>query len=383
MLGIHFMGDVPFRTVYIHALVRDEHGQKMSKSKGNVIDPLELIEKYGADALRFTLAALAAQGRDIKMSENRVEGYRNFATKLWNATRYALMNECKPVSGFDPAALKDPVNRWIVGRLVAAGRAVDQAMAQYRYNDAAGALYRFVWGEFCDWYVEFTKPILQGADESAKAETRAATAWVLGQMLHLLHPFMPFITEELWEQVRADRRDLLISAHWPEYRDGLIDATIDADLGWVIRLVTDVRALRAEMNIAPGAQVTLLLRDAGAATRGRLERFGDLVKRLARAERVEITSAEPPKGAAQIVLDEATIFVPLAGVIDTAQERARLKKEFDKAKGEAEKIEKKLGNEQFIAKANPEVVAEQRQKLEEARLAVMKLTQALDRLTGL
>jgi valyl-tRNA synthetase len=383
MLGIHFMGDVPFRTVYIHALVRDEHGQKMSKSKGNVIDPLELIEKYGADALRFTLAALAAQGRDIKMSEQRVEGYRNFATKLWNATRYALMNECKPVAGFDPAALTDPVNRWIVGRLVAAARAVEQAMAQYRYNDTAGALYRFVWGEFCDWYLEFTKPILQGSDEGAKGVTRATTAWVLGQMLHLLHPFMPFITEELWEQVRADQRDMLISTRWPEYPDSLIDPMIDADLGWVIRLIESVRALRAEMNIAPGPMLTLLLRDAGAATRARLERFGDLVKRLARADRVEITGAEPPKGAAQIVLDEATIFVPLAGVIDIGQERARLTKELDKARAEAEKIDRKLGNEQFLAKANPDVVAEQRQRLEETRLAVGKLTQALDRLAGL
>jgi valyl-tRNA synthetase len=383
MMGIHFMGDVPFRTVYIHALVRDEHGQKMSKSKGNVIDPLDLVDKYGADALRFTLAALAAQGRDIKMSEQRVEGYRNFATKLWNATRYALMNECKPVAGFDPAGLKDPVNRWIVGRLVAAARAVEQAMVQYRYNDAAGALYRFVWGEFCDWYLEFTKPILQGADESAKGETRAATAWVLGQMLHLLHPFMPFITEELWEQVRADQRDLLISDRWPDYGDALVDPRIDADLGWVIRLIEAVRALRAEMNIAPGPLLTLLVRDPNAATKARLQQFDDLVKRLARADKVEITNAEPPKGAAQIVLDEATIFVPLAGVIDIGQERARLKKELDKAKAEAEKIEKKLGNEQFIAKANPDVVAEQRQKLEDARLAVSKLTQALDRLKDL
>jgi valyl-tRNA synthetase len=383
MMGIHFMGDVPFRTVYIHALVRDEHGQKMSKSKGNVIDPLHLIDKYGADALRFTLTALAAQGRDIKMSEQRVEGYRNFATKLWNATRFAQMNECKPVAGFDPAALKEPVNRWIVGRLVAAKRAVEQAMAQYRYNDAAGALYRFVWDEFCDWYVEFTKPVLQDAGEGGKDETRATTAWVIGQMLHLLHPFMPFITEELWEQMRGEQREHLITARWPDYADSLVDPTIDADLDWVIRLVTAVRAMRAEMNIPPGPLLTLLLRDAGPATRARLDKFGDLVKRLARADKLEVAAAEPPKGAAQIVLDEATVFVPLAGVIDIAQERARLSKELGKAKGEAEKIEKKLGNEQFLAKANPEVVAEQRQKLDEAKLAISKLTQALDRLKDL
>jgi valyl-tRNA synthetase len=383
MLGIHFMGDVPFRTVYIHALVRDEHGQKMSKSKGNVIDPLQLIDKYGADALRFTLAALAAHGRDILLSVQRVVGYRNFATKLWNATRYALMNECRPVAGFDPASLKDPVNRWIVGRLVAAARAVEQAMAQYRYNDAAGALYHFVWGEFCDWYLEFTKPVLQGTDESAKGETRATAAWVLGQMLHLLHPFMPFITEELWEQVRSDRRDLLISGRWPEYGDALIDPATDADLGWVIRLIEAVRALRAEMNIAPGPLLTLLVRDANPATKARLHEFDDLVKRLARADKVEVTNEEPPKGAAQIVLDEATVFVPLAGVIDIGQERVRLQREFDKARAEGEKIERKLGNEQFLAKANPDVVAEQRQKLEDVRLAVTRLTQALDRLKGL
>jgi valyl-tRNA synthetase len=383
MLGIHFMGDVPFRTVYIHALVRDERGQKMSKSKGNVIDPLELIDKYGADALRFTMAALAAPGSGIKMSEQRVEGYRNFATKLWNATRYALMNECKQVAGFDPSSLKDPVNRWIVGRLVATAHAVEQAMAQYRYNDCASVLYRFVWGEFCDWYLEFTKPVLQGSEESGKDETRATTAWVLGQMLHLLHPFMPFLTEELWEQVRGDQRDMLISTRWPEYRDSLIDSRIDADLGWTIRLIEAVRALRAEMNIAPGPMLTLVIRDAGAATRARLEQFGDLVRRLARADKIEMTDAEPPKGAAQIVLDEATVFVPLTGVIDIAQERARLSKELGKAKGEAERIEKKLGNEQFLAKANPEVVAEQRQKLDEFNLAVTKLTQALDRLAGI
>ena len=328
-------------------------------------------------------SALAAPGSGIKMSEQRVEGYRNFATKLWNATRFAQMNECKPVAGFDPGTLKEPVNRWIVGRLVAAKRAVEQAMAQYRYNDAAGALYRFVWDEFCDWYVEFTKPVLQDTDESGKGETRATTAWVIGQMLHLLHPFMPFITEELWEQMRGERREYLIKARWPDYADSLVDSTIDADLDWVIRLVTSVRAMRAEMNIAPGPMLTLLIRDAGTATRARLEQFGDLVKRLARADKIEIANAEPPKGAAQIVLDEATIFVPLAGVIDIGQERTRLTKERDKAKGEAEKIEKKLGNEQFLAKANPEVVAEQRQRLEEAKVAVAKLTQALDRLTGL
>ncbi|HVJ43122.1 MAG TPA: valine--tRNA ligase [Dongiaceae bacterium] len=383
MMGIHFMGDVPFRTVYIHALVRDEHGQKMSKSKGNVIDPLDLIDKFGCDALRFTLTALAAQGRDIKMSENRVEGYRNFATKLWNATRFCQMNECKPVEGFDPVTLKNGVNRWMVGRLAATIQAVEQAMAAYRFNDAANALYHCVWGEFCDWYLEFTKPIFQSGDEATKAETRATTAWVLGQLLHLLHPFMPFLTEELWEQVGLAGSGRLISADWPVIDPKAIDAEATADLDWVIRLVGEVRALRIEMNVPPAAQVALILRDANARTADRLARFNDLICRLARAASVKPLSGEAPKGAAQIVIDEATVLMPLGGVIDVAQETARLKKEYDKAAAEADKLAKKLGNEQFVAKAKPEVVEEQRQRLAEMEQARSKLQLAMDRLATL
>ncbi|HVO02699.1 MAG TPA: valine--tRNA ligase [Candidatus Cybelea sp.] len=385
MLGIHFMGDVPFRTVYIHALVRDEHGQKMSKSKGNVIDPLELIDKFGCDALRFTLVAQAGQNRDIKMSEQRVEGYRNFATKLWNATRFCEMNGCVAVPDFDPTSAQQSLNRWIVGRLVKAKQAVDLAIEGYRFDAAASALYQFAWGEFCDWHLEFAKPILQGEDEGAKAETRAVTAWVLGQLLHLMHPFMPFITEELWAQMGPQgsgklSSGKLMTAPWPDADSGLIDAGADADLGWVIRLVGEVRALRAEMNVPPSAQVTLLVKDASAETRERIARYGELVQRLARAQRLEATATEAPKGAAQLVLDEATVFLPLAEIIDIAKERARLSKELDKAKGEAEKIEKKLGNPQFIAKADPEVIEEQRAKLAEVGQARAKLTQALDRL---
>jgi valyl-tRNA synthetase len=383
MMGIHFMGDVPFRTVYIHALVRDEHGQKMSKSKGNVIDPLDLIDKFGCDALRFTLTALAAQGRDIKMSENRVEGYRNFATKLWNATRFCQMNECKPVEGFDPVNLSNGVNRWVVGRLAATIQAVEQAMAAYRFNDAANALYHCVWGEFCDWYLEFTKPIFQSGDEATKAETRATTAWVLGQLLHLLHPFMPFLTEELWEQVGLTGSGRLISADWPKIDPAAIDAEATADLDWVIRLVSNVRALRTEMNVPPAAQVKLILRDANTKTADRLTRFNDLICRLARATNATLLDGEAPKGAAQIVLDEATVLLPLSGVIDVVQETARLKKEFDKAAAEAEKLSKKLGNEQFVAKAKPEVVEEQRQRLAEMEQACSKLQLAMDRLAAL
>lgn len=383
MMGLHFMGDVPFRTVYIHALVRDEHGQKMSKSKGNVIDPLDLIDKYGCDALRFTLTALAAQGRDIKMSEQRVEGYRNFATKLWNATRFCLMNECKADPSFDPAKVSAAVNRWMIGQLAACAQAIDQAMAQYRYNDAASALYRCIWNEFCDWYVEFTKPIIQGDDEKLKAETRACTAWVLGQLLHLLHPFMPFITEELWPQLGEGNTRQLIGEAWPDFSNLPVDHEAGADFDWVIRLVSEIRTLRAEMNVPPGAQVPILLRDANARTQARLQNYGDLIRRLARIDRMDLLTGDGPKGAAQIVLDEATVLLPLAGVIDVEKERARLKKDLDKAASEAEKISRKLGNEQFVAKADPEVVAEQREKLAEIQQTRDKLAQAMERLAAI
>jgi valyl-tRNA synthetase len=383
MMGIHFMGDVPFRTVYIHALVRDEHGQKMSKSKGNVIDPLDLIDKYGADALRFTLVAQAGQGRDIKMSEQRVEGYRNFATKLWNAARFCEMNECIADPNFDPRKVKQNLNRWIIGRLVKARQAVDLALEGYRFDTAAGALYQFAWGEFCDWHLEFAKPVFMGEDAAAKAETRAVTAWVLGQLLHLMHPLMPFITEELWAQVGPKGSGALMTAPWPDLAPELIDAKADADLGWVIRLIGEVRALRTEMNVAPGAQVNLVIKDAGAETRERVAQYGDLVKRLARAEQIDVTTGEPPKGAAQIVLDEATVFLPLAGIIDIAKERARLTKELDKAKAEAERIEKKLANPQFVSRADPAVIEEQRAKLAEFEQARSKFTQALERLAAL
>lgn len=382
MMGIHFMGDVPFRTVYIHALVRDEHGQKMSKSKGNVIDPLDLIEKYGADALRFTLVAQAGQGRDIKMSEQRVEGYRNFATKLWNAARFCEMNECVSLPDFDPKSVQQNLNRWIIGRLAKARQAVDLALEGYRFDTSAAALYQFAWGEFCDWHLEFAKPVFQGGDEAAKAETRAVTAWVLGQLLHLMHPLMPFITEELWTQVGPKGSGSLMTAHWPDAAPELIDAKADADLDWVIRLIGEVRALRTEMNVAPGAQVNLLIKDASAETAERIANYGELIRRLARAEQIDVTNAEGPKGAAQIVLDEATVFLPLAGIIDTAKERARLTKDLDKAKSEAERLEKKLGNPQFIAKADPAVIDEQRAKLAEYGQIREKLTQALERLAG-
>src|SRR5690348_2064934 len=251
MMGLHFMGDAPFHTVYIHALVRDERGAKMSKSKGNVIDPLALIDKYGADALRFTLAAMAAQGRDIKLSEQRVEGYRNFATKLWNACRFAEINHCATVPGFDPRSARERLNRWIAHETAKAAREITEAIESYRFNEAAGSAYRFVWNVFCDWYLELGKPLLQGADGAVKDETRAITAWVRDEILKLLHPFTPFVTEELWHVTAENgpaRESLLALAPWPKHA-ALDDLAAEAEIGWVIDLVTAIRSVRAEMNI--------------------------------------------------------------------------------------------------------------------------------------
>ncbi len=240
MMGLHLMKEVPFRHVYIHALVRDERGAKMSKSKGNVIDPLSIIDDYGADALRFTLAAMAAQGRDIKLSANRVEGYRNFATKLWNAARFGEVNGCQRVAGFDPKQARETLNRWILGEAAKAAGEVTAAIEAYRFNEAAGAAYRFVWSIYCDWYIELAKPVLTGADGPAKDETRATASFVLDEILKLLHPFMPFLTEELWRvtgEAGPKRETMLVLASWPKL-DGLEDKDAEAELGWLVDLVT-------------------------------------------------------------------------------------------------------------------------------------------------
>jgi valyl-tRNA synthetase len=380
MMGLHFMGDVPFREVYIHALVRDEHGQKMSKSKGNIIDPLDLIDRYGADSLRFTLTSMAAQGRDIKLSESRVEGYRNFATKLWNAARFCEMNGCRPVPGFGPRSARLPLNRWIAGEVAATGRRIDDALAGYRFNDAAAAIYQFAWGTFCDWYLEFAKPILTGEDADARSETRATAAWALDQILHLLNPMMPFVTEALWSAIGDGRSELLLTAPWPEYAADLRDESAAAEMDWVIRLITAVRAIRSEMNVPTGASLPLLLRDAAPATAERLDRHRDLITRLARTEPPALTADEVPKGAAQAVVEEATVVIPLAGVVDLDRERARLGKEIARLDTELDKLSKKLANRQFLAKAPQEVVQEQRDRQEEAAAAKARLEAAIARL---
>ena len=380
MMGIHFMGEVPFHTVYIHALVRDEHGQKMSKSKGNIIDPLELIEKFGADALRFTLTAFAAQGRDVRLSEQRVEGYRNFCTKLWNAARFCEMYECRPDAGFDPAAVTETVNKWIVGKTVEAERAVAGAIEAYRFNDAAHGVYHFTWGTFCDWYLEFIKPVLMGADTPAKAETRATAAWVLDQILHLMHPISPFITEELWGQMAADRQSPMITAPWPELADSLVDANANAEMDWVVRLVGQVRALRNEMNVPVKAEIPLFLKGPGELATRCMATHAEQIKRLARLTSIEALVGDVPAGSVQDVIDEATVVLPVADVIDVAAERQRLEKEIAKQQAEIDRFEKKLSNEKFVANAPDEVVEAEREKLADAKLAHDRLAEARGRL---
>ncbi|MQX36409.1 valine--tRNA ligase [Roseospira navarrensis] len=379
MFGHHFMGDVPFRDVYIHALVRDEKGQKMSKSKGNVIDPLDLSEQYGTDALRFTLTAMAAQGRDIKMSESRVQGYRNFATKLWNAARFCQMNGCAASPDFDPAGVTSTLNRWIVARAAATAGTVGAAIEAYRFNEAAQALYQFTWNTFCDWFLEFAKPVFNGDDAAAAAETRATAAWVLDLILVTLHPVMPYVTEELWQSLAETRDTPLIRARWPD-RPGLVAPDAEAEMDWLVGLITALRSVRAEMNVPPAARLAILVKDASDTTRARLATHRDLVGTLARVDAIDHVTEAPASGSAQIVVDEATVILPLADVIDLDAERARLSRDVAKQDGEIAKLAKKLANEGFLAKAPAEVVAENRERLADLEATRDRLKEALARI---
>jgi valyl-tRNA synthetase len=382
MQSLAFMPDVPFRTVYIHGLVLDEKGQKMSKTKGNVIDPLTLIDKYGADALRLTLATQTAQGRNVRLAEKRVEGYRNFATKLWNAARFAEMNECVRQRDFKPESVKQTLNQWIVGEMQTATGAVTSALAEFRFNDAANGVYEFTWGTFCDWYLELAKPILAGDDEAAKTETRATTAWVLDQILKVLHPFMPFITEELWGrlvEVGEQRRSLLCLSQWPTL-DGLAKPAATAEIGWLVGLISEVRSVRSEMNVAPSVKVPLVLVGATPETRARAQRHEDTILRMARADAIRFEAAAP-KGAAQLVVGETTVCLPLVGVIDMAAERARLAKSLAGVDAVTAKMQAKLDNPAFVAKASADAVEETRERLAELAGQRTKLTAALKRIS--
>ncbi|MFG1480821.1 valine--tRNA ligase [Xanthobacter sp. V4C-4] len=384
MMGLHFMdGEVPFKDIYIHALVRDEKGAKMSKSKGNVIDPLDLVDKYGADALRFTLAAMAAQGRDIKLATSRVEGYRNFATKLWNAARFSQMNGCVRVEGFDPAKVENTLNRWIIGEAARAGAEVSEAILAYRFNDAAGAVYRFVWNVLCDWHLELAKPLLSGPDGSAKDETRATTAYVLDVAMGLLHPFMPFLTEELWAETGREgpaRAGLLALAPWPDL-SGLEAPDAEAEVGWVVDLITEIRSVRAEMNVPASAQVPLVLVQPGAETAARAAQWDEAIRRLARLGAVSVTEAMPGESVQMVIRGEVAAL-PLAGVVDLGAELVRLRKEESKLDQEIARIDGKLSNESFVARAPEEVVEAEREKRAEYVVRREKVRAAIGQLSA-
>ena len=406
MMGLHFMKDVPFSTVYIHRLVRDEKGAKMSKSKGNVIDPLGVIDDFGADALRFALARGAAQGHDIKLSPQHVETNRNFATKLWNACRFAEMNGCVQPAEFDPTDAKQTLNRWIAHETAAATREVSEAIEACRFNDAAASIYRFVWNVYCDWYLELAKPVLMGEEGTAKTETRAMVAWARDEILKLLHPFMPFITEELWA-VTAKREGLLVLAPWPRKsgsltpdqlalasmagpNDGLLppvllaldsadfsDPAAEAEIGWVVDLVTAIRSVRAEMNITPATLTPLVLAGASIETKGRAERWNDVVKRMARLADISFADTAP-EGAVQLLVRGEVAALPLKGVIDLSAEKARLEKELAKAEADIKRVDAKLSNEKFVANAPEAIVEEEKEKRDAAGARKAKILEALE-----
>jgi valyl-tRNA synthetase len=385
MMGLHFMKEVPFRTVYIHALVRDATGAKMSKAKGNVVDPLELMDKFGADAVRFTLTAMAAQGRDIRLDEKRIAGYRNFGTKIWNAARFCQMNECALWDSFDPSNAKQTINRWIVGETAKAAASVTRELEALRFNEAAGAIYRFVWNVFCDWYLELIKPLLAGEDEAAKEETRRTAAWTLDQALRLLHPFMPFISEELWIRLAeygAKRERMLVEDTWPDLPLALVDEKAAEEIDWIIRLVSEVRSTRAQLNVPPAARIPLLLVHAPAEQEARLERHQELIDRLARLE-YSTTADEAPHGSVTFVVDGATVALTLEGFVDAKAESARLKKDIAKIESEIGKHDAKLGNPGFLSKAPEEVVAELRERRAESEAELAKLRAALERLKSM
>ncbi len=382
MFGCHFTGKAPFSTVVIHSRVVDEHGKKMSKSKGNIIDPTVLIDTYGADALRFTLAIAAGPGRDIRMSDKRVEGYRNFGTKLWNAARFAQMNECTLWEAFDPGTVKHTLNRWIVSELTKTAHGVEAALATHRFDEAAQTNYSFVWGVFCDLYLELVKPLLNGEDEEAKAETRRTVAWVLDQILKILHPFMPFVTEELWDKTAEfgpKRVGHLIGESWPKLDASLIDEAAAAEVGWVVDLVTGLRSLRSETNVPAGAKVPALLIGASKETALRLERYQAEIDRLARLEYSVVADASPA-GSVTFVLGEAIVAIPLAGVMDIGAEKSRLNKEIARCAKEIDTVSRKLDNPGFVAKAPAEVIEEQRERRATYEAEKQKYEAALARL---
>ncbi len=364
MLGLHFMDEVPFRTVYLHGLVRDERGRKMSKSLNNGIDPLEMIDQYGADALRFAICDLSGLGRDARLSARRVEEQRSFATKLWNAARFCEINKVAPDPEFDPAAADEPLARWIAGEAHQAIAEATAALEAFRFDDYAAVLYRFTWNRFCDWFVELAKPALTADNEAASRQVRAAAAYALGIILRLMNPVMPFVTETIWSALGFGALGSLIRTAWPVADETIRDARVALEIDWVIRCVSEIRAVRAEMNVPASVLSPALLRDAHPETIARAGRWREAIGRLARVSELAALEGPMPGQAAQIVLDEATLVLPLAGLIDLEAERARLRKEQERVATEAERTRRRLDNTDFVARAKPEVVEENRGRLQ-------------------
>ncbi|RFD19277.1 valine--tRNA ligase [Komagataeibacter melaceti] len=380
MMGLHFMKDVPFRKVFIHGLVRDERGQKMSKSKGNGIDPLELIDTYGADAMRFCICALTGLGRDVKLGRRRVEEYRSFMTKIWNAARFCEMNGVAPVEGFRPENVTSPLGRWILSELAQATEEATNALENFRFDEYAAVCYRFVWNCFCDWFLELAKPVLGAGDTAEAVETRAVAAHVLGTILRLLQPVTPFMTDRLWQHFGFGAEGSLMTAPWPKpvALEGAQQAREEVE--WLIRFISAIRTVRSEMNVPPSRLAPVLLRDASPVTVARAAKWAEAISRMARVSEVLPLEGEMPQGAAQLVVDEATLVIPLAGIIDLVQERQRLEKECAKVDGEIVKVERKLGNADFVSRAKPEVVAENRERLESFQAERQRLQAALARI---
>ncbi|GHA60390.1 valine--tRNA ligase [Amylibacter ulvae] len=382
MMQLAVVDQVPFDTVYLHGLVRDAKGKKMSKSTGNVMDPLDIIDEYGADALRFSSAAMAALGGVLKLDMKRIEGYRNFGTKLWNAARFAEFNECKPVADFDPKSVDQTLNKWIIGETATVLESVNNSLEQYRFNDAANALYAFVWGKVCDWYVELSKPLFQGDDAAVKAETQATMAWVLDQCLILLHPIMPYITEQLWGDI-APRDNLLVHQDWPTYTVAdFVDTKAATEMNWVIGLIEQVRSVRAEMRVNAGAKIAMINLGLDANAQKALDTNLTMIKRLARIEQVS-TADEAPKGAITLPVDGGSFCLPLADIIDVAAEKARLSKSIEKLEKELNGIKGKLSNEKFTANAPEAVVAENRARVETGGEELATLKAAYERVESL
>lgn len=380
MMGIHFMGDVPFKKVYIHALVRDSKGQKMSKSKGNVIDPLELVDTYGADALRFTLTAMAAQGRDVRLSDERVAGYRNFTTKIWNAARYCEMNDCLPKPDFKTESVTHSLNKWIIGEVINCQKDIDKSLESYRFNDAANAAYHFVRGTFCDWYLEFTKPIINGEDGVIKSEVQATTGWILEQVLRLLNPFIPYITEEIYASIaKREEDDLLLGSKWPDYSSIQQDSDAAQKIEWVMSVISEIRSVRADMNVPAKAKIKLMVKGVSDVNKQSFDDFGDVIQKMARLESIDFVD-DAPNGSIQTVIGEMTLILPIADLIDLDQERERLKKEIEKLEDNIRKISGQLDNQNFCANAPKEVIEEKKDIVANDEEKKKKLNNALNQL---